>query len=296
MVESDTGKSFDNSNFEYENVQAELRSERLSYLRAKILYTSLYNVMENNCESLQEDEMLREITDNAIQAEMNCCLQMLPNAVKKRDTIISQELQAFLAGKVKKDLQSRCQDLLKFYEDKPPPNKTILEAKAFRIGELLEEDRKKSQMIQSEIEDLQKHENSLLMSCMKEVKESIGILLKLLKKFKLELQPKLDEAKFDNLISQCELVGLKAASITSNLKKDLYHESSLPALRVIHNELLQSKKYKLQETSAIEEKLCDFEILGEQFNNIVEDYSRILQKIEKREWTLRKFKNEIAES
>lgn len=298
MEETSTGKSFDNSDSEYENVQAELRSEKMSYLRAKLLYTSLYNVIDGDCESVGEDEMIEEITDNVMQAEMTCCLQMLPNAVKKKKITISSATQAFLVEKVKKDLESRCQDFLKFYEDKTSdsyPNRTVFEAKALHIGEILEEERKKLQMLQHEIKDLQKHENGLLVLCTTELTKSINMLIQILKKFKIELQPKLDEAKFENLISQCELIGLKVVSMSWNLKRDLYHENSLAALRILHNELVQSKKNKLQETSAIEEKLCDFEILGEQFNSIVKEYSQILQKIEKREWTLRKLENEISE-
>uniref|UniRef100_A0A3B3ZPN8 HAUS augmin-like complex, subunit 4 n=1 Tax=Periophthalmus magnuspinnatus TaxID=409849 RepID=A0A3B3ZPN8_9GOBI len=105
----------------------------------------------------------------------------------------------------------------------------------------------------------------------------IKLLQTLILDHRLKIQTELDKKKLDYFEGKCELVLQKIKTEMVDIQLDTYTPDTI------------SLKCCQEEKQGAEVKLASFEILGKEFQALAEEYGRLRQEIEMKNWALKEF-------
>lgn len=106
---------------------------------------------------------------------------------------------------------------------------------------------------------------------------------------RLNIQTDLDRKKLDYFEGKCELVLQKIKTEMVEIQLDTYTADSIAAHRKIREKLGSELKACQAEKQSVELKLASFEILGKEFETLAEEYCKLRQEIEMKNWALKEF-------
>lgn len=121
--------------------------------------------------------------------------------------------------------------------------------------------------------------------------ESLKIMENLIKKHMMDIQMKEYEAKSDWLQVQCDALLLKIKSLHLEILCETYTKDTVPALRKILKDLEARQEQVDKETQECRGRLSRYESVGQDFNDIVKEYSQLREAIKSKKWTLEKLKS-----
>lgn len=121
--------------------------------------------------------------------------------------------------------------------------------------------------------------------------ESLQIMENLLLKHIIEIQKEQYASKSESLEVQCDALYLKIKSLHLEILCETYTKDTIPALKKISKEMETKSEQVENEIRASKARLNRYESVGQDFNCIVNEYSKLQEAIKQKKWTLNKLKS-----
>ena len=121
--------------------------------------------------------------------------------------------------------------------------------------------------------------------------ESLQIMENLLQKHIIEIQKEQYDSKRESLEVQCDALCLKIKSLHLEILCETYSKDTLPALKKISKEMETKGEQVENEIREAKARLNRYESVGQDFNCIVNEYSKLREAIKQKKWTLEKLKS-----
>ncbi|XP_055359454.1 HAUS augmin-like complex subunit 4 [Betta splendens] len=298
---------------ELEKAEQKLQSQRRQWLHSESLYRGLQEMIQDHCvrkhhSTVPPDQNMFFETMEKCLLVAQCVRQLDPSNTTNQDQpsilgLNSQQVMELmpleknvsrmkqsLPRELEKHLKKKCLSILSYYQPEWENESDALKSsKLSHLSAQLDKEKK-------EAESLKKNswENMLLLQrqiqlYLSELIKCIQLLQTLLLDHRLKVQTDLDRKKLDYFEGKCELVLQKIKSEMVEIQLDTYTPDSVSAHRKIRQKLESELKSCQAEKQSLELKLGSFEILGKEFEALAEEYCRIRQEIDTKNWALREF-------
>lgn len=124
--------------------------------------------------------------------------------------------------------------------------------------------------------------------------ESLQIMENLLQEHLIGSEIRRSVAKSESLEVQCDALYLKIKSLHLEILFETYTEETVPALKKISKELETKFDQIENEIRASRVRLSRYKSVGEDFNCLVKEYSKLREAIKQKKWTLEKLESYSA--
>ncbi|XP_008285389.1 HAUS augmin-like complex subunit 4 [Stegastes partitus] len=298
---------------ELDKAEQKLQSQRSHWLRSEILHRGLQEMSQDHCVRkhhtiVPPDQNMFYETMQKSMLVAQCVRQLDPSNTTNQDQpsvlgLTSQHLMELmpleknvqrmrrsLPHQLEMHLKEKCLSLLSYYqpewENESEGLKTI---KLSHLSAQLDKEKKRAESLKETCREntvLLQRQTQLYLS---ELTKCIQLLQSLILDHRLKIQTDLDGKKLDYFEGKCELVLQKIKTEMVEIQLDTYKVDSISAHRKIREKLESELKACKAEKQAVELKLSSFEILGKEFESLAEEYCRLRQEIEMKNWALKEF-------
>ncbi|KAJ7987296.1 hypothetical protein DPEC_G00337260 [Dallia pectoralis] len=298
---------------ELEKAEMDLQTQKLSWLRSESLYRLLqemiqeHYVRKHHSTAPPEDDTFYETLRRCLLVAQ-CVRQLDPSASTSQDLppILGLSAQNILElmpheqdvwkmkerlpKELQKHLKKKCFSLLSYYQPEcENESEGLKNMKLSRLSGLLESQRKRAESLNEKSREsavlLQRHTHCYL----SELLGCIHILQSLILDHRLKAQKELDRKKIDYFEAKCEILIQKIRAEMLEIQLDTYTSDTISAHKNIRKTLESELKASQLEKQSVESKLLSFEIFGEEFKVLAEEYSRLRQEIDTKSWALKEF-------
>ncbi|KAJ8390044.1 hypothetical protein AAFF_G00112050 [Aldrovandia affinis] len=303
---------------ELEKAEQELQLQRLGWLRSEGLFQALQEMIQEHfvrkyhSSTTAENEEFYETLEQCLLVAQ-AVRQLDPSPTVGQDQLpflglsaqnildrmpsgqdvqrMKQRLLTALSGHLKK----KCFTILTYYqpdwENESDPLKSL---KLSRLPEILQSESRKAESLGEKSKEsaalLQRHMHCYL----SELLGCIQIIQSLILDHRIKAQKELDVKRVEYLDAKCQIVTRKIRLEILELQMDTYTTEKIAAHRRIRNELDGELSAVRAEKRSVESALSSFEILGRDFEALVEQYSRLLQEIDNKSWAVKEFSQHAA--
>uniref|UniRef100_A0AAQ5Y1M7 HAUS augmin-like complex, subunit 4 n=2 Tax=Amphiprion ocellaris TaxID=80972 RepID=A0AAQ5Y1M7_AMPOC len=298
---------------ELDKAEQKLQSQRSHWLRSEILHRGLQEMIQDHCVKKRHaivppDQSMFYETMQKCLLVAQCVRQLDPSDTTNQDqpSVLGltpqhltelipseknvQRMRRSLPQQLEKHLKEKCLSLLSYYqpewENESEGLKTI---KLSHLSALLDKEKKRAESLKETCREntvLLQRQTQLYLS---ELTKCIQLLQSLILDHRLKIQTDLDGKKLDYFEGKCELVLQKIKTEMVEIQLDTYTVDSISAHRKIREKLEWELKACKAEKQSVELKLSSFEILGKEFESLAEEYCRLRQEIEMKNWALKEF-------
>lgn len=199
-----------------------------------------------------------------------------------------QRMKQALPRQLEKHLKEKCLSLLCYYQPEWESESEGLKAtKLSHLSTLLDKEKKRTELLKEMCREntvLLQRQTQLYLS---ELIKCIQLLQTLILDHRLKIQTDLDRKKLDYFEGKCELVLQKIKTEMVEIQLDTYSPDTISAHRKIREKLECELKAWKAEKQAVELKLSSFEILGKAFEALADEYCRLRQEIDMKNWALK---------
>lgn len=298
---------------ELEQAERDLQTQRLNWLRTESLHRLLQEMVQEHCVRKNhssvppEEDMFFETIEHCLllsqcvrQLDLNDSTNQVKSPVfglntkQTLDLTPSQqdlwEMKQRLPRELEKHLKKKCFNLLSYHqpewEDESEGLKKMklshlsvrLEGKRKRVVNLKEKSHESEVILQQQIYCY----ISELLGC-------IQILQSLILEHRLRAQKELDRKKIEYFEAKCEIVMKKIRAEMLEIQLDTYTADTISAHREIREKLEAELTASQVEKHAVESMLSSFEFFGKEFEALAEEYSKLRQEIDTKNWALKEF-------
>uniref|UniRef100_A0A671DKW4 Ajuba LIM protein n=1 Tax=Rhinolophus ferrumequinum TaxID=59479 RepID=A0A671DKW4_RHIFE len=217
--------------------------------------------------------------------------------VKTQDTDVTSEdkkdfvwMRARLPLEVEKQLKKKCFTLLCYHDpNSDSDSETLKAAKVWKLAEVLVGDRQQCQDAKSQQKEqmvlLEKKSatySQVLLRC-------LALLQKLLQEHRLKTQSELDRINAQYLEIKCSAMILKLRMEELKILSDTYTAEKVEVHRLIRDRLEGAIRLQEQDMEKSRQVLNTYEVLGEEFDRLVKEYTQLKQATENKRWALQEF-------
>ncbi|KAG7476411.1 hypothetical protein MATL_G00082590 [Megalops atlanticus] len=298
---------------ELEKAERELQTQRLGWLRSESLYQLLREMIQDHCvrkhhsSTPAEDDKFYETLEQCLLVAQ-CVRQLDPSSTTAQEQppflglsaqhVLGlmppqqdvQSMKQRLLTELEKRLKEKCFNILTYYQPEWEQDSESLKAvKLSRLPESLESESKRAERLREKCREsaalLQRQTHcylSELMGC-------VQILQSLILDHRLKTQKELDTKKVEYLEAKCQIIICKIRVEMLELQLDTYTPETIAAHRKIRVKLDSQLSAVRAEKHSAESMLSSFQILGQDFEALVEEYSRLRQEIDNKSWALKEF-------
>ncbi|XP_026149437.1 HAUS augmin-like complex subunit 4 [Mastacembelus armatus] len=297
---------------ELDKAEQKLQSQRRQWLRSEILNTGLQEMIQDYC--VRKHHTNVPLDENLFHETVRKCM-LVALCVRQLDTSITtnqdqpcvlglnpqqvmelmpsenvQQMKQNLPTELEKHLKKKCLSLLLYYQPKwENDSEGLKNSKLSHLSAQLETEKKRAESLKEICQEntvlLQRHTQRYL----SEMTKCIQLLQSLILDHRLKIQTDLDKKKLAYFEGKCELVLQKIKSEMVEIQLDMYTTDIISAHRKIREKLESELKASLVEKQSVELKLASFEILGKEFAALAEEYCKLRQEIEMKNWALKEF-------
>ncbi|XP_043953895.1 HAUS augmin-like complex subunit 4 isoform X1 [Gambusia affinis] len=209
-------------------------------------------------------------------------LQLLPSEKNV------QRMKQALPRQLERRLKEKCLSLVSYYQPEWENESEGLKTnKLSHLSILLDKDKKRTELLKETC-----RENTILLQrqtqlYLSELIKCIQLLQTLVLDHRLKIQTDLDGKKLDYFEGKCELVLQKIRTEMVEIQLDTYSLDTISAHRKIREKLESELTACKAEKQALEMKLSSFEILGKAFEVLADEYCRLRQEIDMKNWALK---------
>lgn len=125
------------------------------------------------------------------------------------------------------------------------------------------------------------------------LEQILGVLLKLVKDFKLQHQHQYDGLRKAWLCKRCETMNAKLRVLEHLLLRDTYTQESIPALHKIRTYLLEANEEASAAYNKAVTRLREYQGVDPHFDNIARRYHDLVKKLEGIQWTIRQVEMDL---
>uniref|UniRef100_A0A3Q4H7D6 HAUS augmin-like complex, subunit 4 n=1 Tax=Neolamprologus brichardi TaxID=32507 RepID=A0A3Q4H7D6_NEOBR len=201
-----------------------------------------------------------------------------------------QRLKQGLPRQLEKHLKEKCLSLLSYYQPEwERESEGLKMTKLSHLSAQLDKEKKRAESLKETCREntvLLQRQTELYLS---ELTKCIQLLQSFILNHRLKIQTDLDRKKLDYFEGKCELILQKIKAEMVEIQLDTYTPDSISAHRKIREKLESELKACKAEKQSVELKLASFEILGKDFEALAEEYCRLRQEIEMKNWALKEF-------
>nr|XP_023666834.1 HAUS augmin-like complex subunit 4 [Paramormyrops kingsleyae] len=296
-----------------EKTDRDLQAQRLSWLQSESLYRLLQEMIQDHCVrkhrsgTSSEDDKFYDTLERCLLVAQ-CVRQLDPSSSTTQDQPLLLGLSAQhvldlmppeqdvrrmkqrLLMELEGHLKKKCFNILAYYQpDWEDESEGLKNSKLSRLPENLESESKRADALKEKARDSAAQLQRQTHCYLSEVMGCIQILQSLILDYRLKAQRELDRKKVEYLEAKCQIVCCKIRAEMLRLQVDTYTTEKISAHRVIRNKLDTELKAIRAEKQTAESTLSSFEILGQEFEALVEQYSQLRLEIENKRWALKEF-------
>ncbi|XP_016061299.1 PREDICTED: HAUS augmin-like complex subunit 4 isoform X2 [Miniopterus natalensis] len=217
--------------------------------------------------------------------------------VKIQDTKLTSEdkkdfvwMRARLPLEVEEQLKKKCFTLLSYHDPNcDSDHETLKAAKVWKLAEILVSEKQQCQDAKSQQKEqmvlLEKKSatySQVLLRC-------LALLHRLLQEHRLQTQSELDCINAQYLEIKCSAMILKLRMEELKILSDTYTAEKVEVHRLIRDRLEGAIRLQEQDMEKSQQVLNTYEVLGEEFDRLVKEYTQLKQATENKRWALQEF-------
>ncbi|XP_032121465.1 HAUS augmin-like complex subunit 4 isoform X4 [Sapajus apella] len=199
-------------------------------------------------------------------------------------------MRARLQQEVEEQLKKKCFTLLCYYDpSSDADSETVKAAKVWKLAEVLVDQQQQCQDAKSQQKEqmvlLEKKNatySQVLLRC-------LTLLQRLLQEHRLKTQSELDHINAQYLEVKCSAMILKLRMEELKILSDTYTGEKVEVHRLIRDRLEGAIHLQEQDMEKSRQVLNSYEVLGEEFDRLVKEYTVLKQAIENKRWALQEF-------
>ena len=276
----------------------EFEANYKSFLENKLLLETLTEITQPQASHGLNNNLAKKIDEHFLRSFLNVGNQLsTEQKLLISETKLDSEAKTYLVKKIEQNLQLRLDEINENFKyvnsdadwllgdrsasldisGSVEPHQVLL-----NVNNLLEcIDKSRLDTSKAISENALKQESLFMQSI-----ETLGLLYKILKEFKLEFYSMKNQVECENEIVECDMLIGKIQTITDGLKLDLYSGDNLKALEKIHNSIATELASARDEHSQVMQVLDAYESLGDSFKSLLRDYFELNEKLEGKKWQL----------
>ncbi|XP_035578052.1 HAUS augmin-like complex subunit 4 [Zalophus californianus] len=198
-------------------------------------------------------------------------------------------MRARLPLDVEEQLKKKCFTLLCYHDpNSDSDSETLKAAKVWKLAEVLVGEKKQCQDAKSQ----QKEQTVLLeksATYSQVLLRCLALLQRLLQEHRLKTQSELDCINAQYLEIKCSAIILKLRMEELKILSDTYTAEKVEVHRLIRDRLEEAIRLQEQDMEKSRQVLSTYEVLGEEFDRLVKEYTQLKQAAENKLWALREF-------
>ncbi|XP_076818228.1 uncharacterized protein LOC143463765 [Clavelina lepadiformis] len=199
-----------------------------------------------------------------------------------------------LSEELEKQLESLCLKLMNCYDGLDLNDKSkVQHARALQLGDIMKNDKSVLRSYENQKRELLIKEMDARSAYCQELSECANVLIKLIAKYCIRLQPQKDQTIVKNALTSCQTFAAKLKSIRMDLKCETYSPTHLKALKKLRCEILEKIQQRELESADVEHQLEMYKSLGSEFEAIANEYGTANSNIEKQLWALNEIKQNL---
>uniref|UniRef100_A0A8C0HZ69 HAUS augmin like complex subunit 4 n=1 Tax=Balaenoptera musculus TaxID=9771 RepID=A0A8C0HZ69_BALMU len=217
--------------------------------------------------------------------------------VKSQDRNLTSEdkkdfvwMRARLLLEVEEQLKKKCFTLLCYHNpSSDSDSETLKAAKVWNLAEVLVGEKQQCQDARSQQKEqmvlLEKKSatySQVLLRC-------LALLQRLLQEHRLKTQSELDRINAQYLEIKCSAMILKLRMEELKILSDTYTDEKVEVHRLIRDRLEGAIHLQEQDMEKSRQVLNTYEVLGEEFDRLVKEYTQLKQATENKRWALQEF-------
>ncbi|XP_040887224.1 HAUS augmin-like complex subunit 4 isoform X1 [Toxotes jaculatrix] len=293
--------------------EQKLQSQRRHWLRSESLHRGLQEMIQDHCvrkhhTTVPPDQTMFFETMEKCLLVAQCVRRLDPSSTTNQDqpSVLGlnaqqvmelmpseknvQRMKQSLPRELEKHLKKKCLNLLSYYQPEwENESEGLKNSKLSHLSVQLDKEKKRAESLKETCREnavLLQRQTQLYLS---ELTKCIQLLQSLILDHRLKIQTDLDRKKLDYFEGKCELVLQKIKAEMVEIQLDTYTPDSISAHRKIREKLESELKACQVEKQSVDLKLASFEILGKEFETLAEEYCRLRQEIEMKNWALKEF-------
>ncbi|XP_004864247.1 HAUS augmin-like complex subunit 4 [Heterocephalus glaber] len=199
-------------------------------------------------------------------------------------------MRARLQLEVEEQLKRKCFTLLCYYDpNSDADSETLKAAKVWKLAEVMVAEKQQCQDAQIQQKEqlvlLEKKSatySQVLLRC-------LTLLQRLLQEHRLQAQSELDRINAQYLEVKCSAMILKLRMEELKIVSDTYTAEKVEVHRLIRDRLEADVRLQEQDLQKSRQVLNTYEVLGEEFDRLVKEYTQLKQATENKRWALQEF-------
>lgn len=199
-------------------------------------------------------------------------------------------MRARLPLEVEEQLKKKCFTLLCYHDpNSDSDHETLKAAKVWKLAEILVNEKQQCQDAKSQqkeqvvlLEKKRATYSQVLLRC-------LALLHRLLQEHRLQTQSELDRISAQYLEIKCSAMILKLRMEELKIVSDTYTAEKVEVHCLIRDRLEGAIRLQKQDMEKSRQVLNTYEVLGEEFDKLVKEYTQLKQTIENRRWALQEF-------
>ncbi|XP_054914610.1 HAUS augmin-like complex subunit 4 isoform X2 [Poeciliopsis prolifica] len=302
-----------------DRAEQKLQSQKRQWLRAESLYRGLQEMIQEfyvqkHKSTVPPDQNMEDATNfSGFYETMERCLrvtqcakQLEPSSTTSQDqpSVLGltpqqvlqllpseknvQQMKQALPTQLERHLKEKCLSLVSYYQPEWENESEGLKTnKLSHLSTLLDKDKKRTELLKETCREntvLLQRQTQLYLS---ELIKCIQLFQTLLSDHRLKIQTDLDGKKLNYLEGKCEIVFQKIKTEMEEIQLDTYSLDTISAHRKIREKLESELTACKAEKQALEMELPSFEVLGKDFKALAEEYFRLRQEIDMKNWALK---------
>lgn len=289
----------------------EVRLHKTAWLRSEVLHRVIqellvdYYVKSQDTNLTSEDRKFHEILEQRLLVtELTQLLD--PKQEKETPPLLGLQktdllefmpssedfawMRARLLLEVEEQLKKKCFTLLCYHNPSADSDsETLKAAKAWKLAEVLVGEKQQYEHVRS-----QKKEHAVLLekksaTCSQVLLRCLALLQRLLQEHRLQTQSELDRINAQYLEIKCSAMVLKLRMEMLKILSDTYTAEKVEVHRLIRDRLEGAIHSQEQDMEKSRQVLNSYEVLGEEFDMLVKEYTKLKQTTENRRWALQEF-------
>lgn len=298
---------------ELDKAEKKLQIQKLQWLCSESLHRGLQEMIQNHCvrkhhATVPPDQNMFYETMERCLLVAQCVRQLDPSNTTNQDqpSVLGltpqlvmelmpseknvQRLKQGLPRQLEKHLKEKCLSLLSYYQPEwEHESEGLKMTKLSHLSAQLDKEKKRAESLKETC-----RENTVLLQrqtelYLTELTKCMQLFQSFILNHRLKIQTDLDRKKLDYFEGKCELILQKIKAEMVEIQLDTYTPDSISAHRKIREKLESELKACKAEKQSVELKLASFEILGKDFEALAEEYCRLRQEIEMKNWALKEF-------
>ncbi|XP_021571831.1 HAUS augmin-like complex subunit 4 isoform X2 [Carlito syrichta] len=199
-------------------------------------------------------------------------------------------MRARLQLEVEEQLKKKCFTLLCYHDpSSDADNETLKAAKVWKLSEVLVGEKQQCQDAKNQqkeqmvlLEKMSATYSQVLLRC-------LTLLQRLLREHRLKTQSELDRINAKYLEIKCSAMILKLRMEELTILSDTYTAKKVEVHRLIRDRLEGAILQQEQDLEKSRQVLNNYEVLGEEFDGLVKEYTKLKQATENKRWALQEF-------